>query len=444
VGDRGKAIIVVGAQYGSEGKGAVADALALLCEEQQPGRLRWAVRTGGINAGHSVVRLRTGRKHRMQQLPATWANSPQVGLVVGAGALVHPPTLVREVKALAAAGMFEDRKASDCLKIDYRARPHLEVHTGRSAADGGVVIGATGEGVSHALIDRVRDRKNVKLDLRGHLPEELVECLCDTEELLNDTIDQGCDVLLEGTQGAMLDISLGEYPYVTHKQTGPAQWMMEAGLSPALTTDIWAVVRTYPIRVAGMSGRLDGELEWPDLLRARAAQYRHYYRTPDPNLPEPDTVDLFEGMLAEVDAERPESAGDVAEAVRLRHRTARALQRSFEALNRRDAQDEAALLAAAVERTTITELPRRIATMSMDAVRRSLRQIRPHHVALTFMDYRFPLAAGLNASNMISGTGSDAVREAQEFIAEFENTSGCAVGLATWGPWPTDRHWRQT
>lgn len=250
---RGNPIIIVqGSQWGSEAKGAVA---AFLCQTRD---VHYAVRTGAVNAGHTVYD--NGVEWKMQQLPVGFVN-PQTSLVIGAGALIHPDILMREVTKLEEAGYDVVGR----LYIDYRAGLHTEEHTDKSAASGRHhSMGATGKGCSEALIDRVRLRGSGGALFRDH-PVARQFHLVDTEELLNSGYDRGERLLLEGTQGSGLDLYFGPYPYTTHKSCQAATWAQEAGLSPALDYEVVLVARTYPIRVAGNSGPMPGEIGWEHL-----------------------------------------------------------------------------------------------------------------------------------------------------------------------------------
>lgn len=232
--------VVVGGQFGSEAKGKVVAYLA--------GGFEMAVRTGSPNAGHTVI---SGNKtYRLQQIPATFLN-PKCQLYIGAGALINPEILKREV---------EETSVKDRLFIDYQAGiiepEHLE-------QEGELVkqIGSTGKGCGAALINRIW-RKNFKL-AKDILVNEFN--LIDVSRVVNQHIDAGKNILLEGTQGFGLSLYHGSYPYVTSRDTTAANFLAEAGISPLAVKDIILVLRTYPIRVAGPSGPLANEISWVEL-----------------------------------------------------------------------------------------------------------------------------------------------------------------------------------
>lgn len=269
--------IVSGAQWGSEAKGAVCGFLATHGIDSRPAT--HMVRTGAINAGHTVYYQ--GQPYAMQQLPVGWVMGGYCQLVLGAGAYIHPPTLAREIEMVEkAAGR------TPTVMVDHRAGLHLDFHTDRSTDSGRHhAIGATGKGSSEAIVDRIRrrgeglnhvtprlfrdwlDSPEAATAQYSSLPGALV--IQDTALVLNKAADDGAHIVLEGTQGTLLDLYHGPYPFTTHKPTLPAQWMVEAGLSPSIRCPINTalVVRTFPIRVAGNSGPMPRETSWPEVAR---------------------------------------------------------------------------------------------------------------------------------------------------------------------------------
>ena len=132
--------IVQGGQWGSEAKGAVTALVAL--EHRAP----IVVRTGATNAGHTVIYK--GRPVKMQQLPVGWVN-PNATLILGAGTLIDPAILAREVQEVA---RLTGEDVTERLLIDRHAGLHLPVHAELSAASGRHVnMGATGKGCSEEI-----------------------------------------------------------------------------------------------------------------------------------------------------------------------------------------------------------------------------------------------------------------------------------------------------
>lgn len=247
---------LVGAQLGSEGKGVVAYALA--------NRFQAAVRTGGPNAGHSIVH--EGKLYKMQTIPCGWVN-PNCQLILGAGALINLEVLEHELKLIEQV----DPNIRERLLVDAKAgiledRHHRE----EGGVDGEIHkrMGSTGEGVGVARRDRIA-RDPTKFRLAGDTSDfaDLGVSTRDTVSILSDLLDRDWNIMLEGTQGCGLSLVHGDWPYVTSQDTNAAQLAADAGIPPQCVTEVILVARTYPIRVAGNSGPLEGELTWQEMSR---------------------------------------------------------------------------------------------------------------------------------------------------------------------------------
>lgn len=248
----GKMTVLVGGQYGSEGKGAVA---AHLADDYSV-----HVRVGSPNAGHTI--WWNGEKHVMQSIPCGWIN-PSAAIVIGRGALLNMKQLMKElVHIMEYYPDFKNR-----LYIDSKAgilddRFHQE--------EGGVNgemhrrIGSTGEGVGPARIARLqRDPE------KFHLFEDVAEeyglemcCVENTPRMLAELQDLGSNVLIEGTQGSALSLIHSFWPYCTTIDTNASGIIAEVGIAPKRVTDVLMVCRTFPIRVAGNSGPMKNEITW--------------------------------------------------------------------------------------------------------------------------------------------------------------------------------------
>lgn len=230
---------LVGAQYGSEGKGVVAARLAPYFDI--------AVRTGGPNAGHSFYH--DGKVWKMRQIPCAWIN-PKARVVIGAGGIIDPVLLAEEIKATRVWPMI-DRHA---VVIDPEFREAEEIDlVGR--------IGSTGEGVGQARIHKIlRDPERVRL-----AGEVYAHSSYDTVEFIWSELNKGKSVMLEGTQGSGLSLHHGKWPYVTSNDTNAAQLLADAGIAPDWLLHTLLVARTHPIRVAGNSGPLLGEHGWDQI-----------------------------------------------------------------------------------------------------------------------------------------------------------------------------------
>ncbi len=233
---KGKVTVVVGGQYGSEAKGKVISFLA--------NEFDVAVRTGSPNAGHTV--FDGDEIYRLQQIPATFVN-PGCVLCIGAGALIDPEILRNEVRVTGTAGR---------VLIDMQAGI-IEGKHSKQESEIVKSIGSTGKGCGSALVDRIwRQGFSLARDVLTDFK------LINVSEYLNTSIDEGKNILIEGTQGFGLSLYHGSYPYVTSRDTTAANFLAEAGISPRLVDDIILVIRTYPIRVAGNSGPLPNEISW--------------------------------------------------------------------------------------------------------------------------------------------------------------------------------------
>jgi adenylosuccinate synthase len=399
-----KITIIQGAQWGSEAKGAVA---AALCELRQ---VDFAVRTGTVNAGHTVIFQ--GKPYKMQQLPTGWAvegvSRPE--LIIGPGAYIHPWILAREIDDLLAVGL----DVANLVTIDYRCGLHLPEHTDRSSASGRHhSMGATGKGCSEAVIDKIKGRGKggltfhewMRLEARNRdrgdsLYSKLSRVkFADTSQILNRMWDVGAKILIEGTQGTFLDLHLGPYPYTTHKQTQVGNWMAECGLSPSLPTEIVLVARTYPIRVAGNSGPMPKEISWVQLSerineklaadglppRVQPGSLREFEdacETAAHVLWKEEAYRLDLDLGWEIESWTQEQREQYPQFVSELHKTA------LEMLPPIVVED----LQRLFEMTTVTNKLRRVAELDVNMLKQSVQLNRPAYVALTFANYIEPAA----------------------------------------------------
>lgn len=257
----GMAMIVVGMQYGSEGKGAITSYLAPVISA--------GVRTGAANAGHTIYYK--NRKFIMRQIPSVWIN-PAAKLVIGIGALISPDILFKEIEYISRFSKIKDR-----FFVDYRA--HLitkEQIIEEQNTDLALRIGSTsaisGEGIGTAMADKTL-RKSSCVQARD-IPK-LKPYLTDTVDLINTQLDMDEVILIEGTQGLGLSLEHGEFPSVTSRDTSATAIAASAGISThQFYIDVIGVTRTYPIRVAGNSGPFEEdsqEITWEELTKRAGA-----------------------------------------------------------------------------------------------------------------------------------------------------------------------------
>ena len=385
-------IIIQGGQWGSEAKGLIAHKLTI-----EKG-VEIAIRTGTVNAGHTVYF--GGKAYVMQQLPVSWVR-PGCQLVLGPGAYISPEILIRELEWIGEATGEGWEGVVSRLCIDYRCGIHLPEHTDRAAeADRHHSIGTTGKGCSEAVVDKIMGRDRMALPTfddfvsgKGGFWRDLSARIVDTVVMANSGIDAGKQVMVEGTQGSLLDLHLGDYPYTTHKQTQAASWLAEAGLSPALPLDLWMVMRMYPIKVAGNSGPMPGEVSWVKLARQINEKLGK-------EMVAEEALKAWEQALRTVQAtDFPEAPSpDPSWWTQHERREARVAASEMHAhafrLLKAEEQGE---LKKLFEFTTVTKKLRRVAEWNWSIADKSLMLNRPTHIALTFMNYMWPYMWGATA-----------------------------------------------
>jgi adenylosuccinate synthase len=238
------ATIVVGGQYGSEGKGKV---VALLAERSAS---PWIVRCGGPNSGHTVT-VR-GEEMILRQVPCS-SDPDRATFYIAAGCAVHTQILIRELDLLAIP--------RDRIIVDPRAvLIWREDETSEADSLGGIASTCSGTGA--ALARRMSRQPNVELAAQS----AVLNRRCRVEivaPILHRGLADGAEVIVEGTQGFSLSLLHGpEYPFVTSRDTTAAGFAAEVGLSPRDVESIVMVIRTFPIRVGGSSGTLPHETTW--------------------------------------------------------------------------------------------------------------------------------------------------------------------------------------
>lgn len=242
--------VVVGGQYGSEGKGKVAHFLAKEMNASV------AIRCGGPNSGHTVIDPQ-GNPLIFRQLP-TASILPDVVCVLCAGSYLDPEVLSPEIEI---AGIDKSRLFIDPYAVIIT--PEIR----ETECKGNLVesIGSTGSGTGEAIIRRIKRSADVLF--AKDLPE-LSPYIKDTKAFLRKMLSKGQRVILEGTQGYGLSLLHSpHYPYVTSRDTTAAAFVSEAGLSPLDVDDVVLTIRAFPIRVAGNSGPLDDEIDWETVTR---------------------------------------------------------------------------------------------------------------------------------------------------------------------------------
>ncbi|MFV2198184.1 adenylosuccinate synthase [Nocardiopsis sp. LOL_012] len=294
------AITLVGAQWGDEGKGKATDLVG--------DRVDYVVRyQGGNNAGHTVVI--GDQKYALHLLPSGIL-SPNVVPVIANGVVIDPGVLLEELEGL-------DERGVDTSRLLISANAHLIMPYHRALDKvserflGKARIGTTGRGIGPTYADkvsrqgvRVQDmfdpkilRKKIELALKDKnqlltkvfnrraldaepiieeymgYAERLRPYVADTSLILNRALDEGKTVYLEGSQGTLLDIDHGTYPFVTSSSPTAGGAAAGAGLGPTRITKVVGILKAYTTRVG--SGPFPTELlgEEGDWLRVQGGEY---------------------------------------------------------------------------------------------------------------------------------------------------------------------------
>jgi adenylosuccinate synthase len=232
--------VLVGGQFGSEGKGHIASYLA---PEYQV-----LVRVGGPNAGHTV--FETPKPHKLHLLPSGTPRNEDAHIVIGPGAVVDVDLLLQEISRFKVdvARLSVDPKVMIIEKSDRADEQKLKES-----------IGSTGQGVGSATARRITERGKGSVRLARDI-KELQPFIRSTGDQLERAYSAGQKVLLEGTQGTGLSLYHGEYPYVTSRDTTIAGCLAEAGIAPSRVRKAIIVCRTYPIRVQDPANSTSGPM----------------------------------------------------------------------------------------------------------------------------------------------------------------------------------------
>jgi adenylosuccinate synthase len=239
--------VLIGGQYGSEGKGHIA---AFMAHEYDV-----LVRGGGPNAGHQV--WEDGGSYCFHHLPSGSRRNKSAQIVLAPGATVYVPKLLSEID--------ECNVGPARLAID----PNVMIveESDREFESKGLVgaIGSTGQGVGSATSRRALRGAGGAVRLAKDHPD-LAPFVRETQAVLENAYRQGFQVLVEGTQGTGLSLYHGPYPHVTSRDTCASGALSEAGIPPTRVRRVVMVCRTFPIRVqspaAGTSGPMAHETDW--------------------------------------------------------------------------------------------------------------------------------------------------------------------------------------
>jgi adenylosuccinate synthase len=296
-----KSAVILGAQWGDEGKGKIVDVLS----EKFSVVARYA---GGHNAGHTVIIK--GKKFVLQLIPCGVLR-PECKGVIGNGVVFDPTAFLSEVKKLRDAGLKVDGQLFVSNRAQVILPYHRMIELAAETAPGRTKIGTTRRGIGPAYEDKVHrnglrvvdllnpallrthiknacDEKNTiahalfgtePLDPKemyeeyARLAEQVAPFVTDTAVLLNDAIKNGEKVMFEGAQGALLDIDHGTYPFVTSSSATSGGAVTGTGVGPTLIGTVIGVTKAYVTRVG--EGPFPTEIHdsSADLLRARGQEY---------------------------------------------------------------------------------------------------------------------------------------------------------------------------
>jgi len=288
-------IVIVGAQWGDEGKGKVVDLVAPCVDVV-------ARYSGGPNAGHTIV---VGDRRFVLQLVPSGVLRPGKKSVIGCGTVVDPVALVQELDGLAAAGVDARQ-----LYLSQSAHVILPYHRALDQVLDQERIGTTGKGVGQAYTDKAarfgirvgdlldeahfREKLAASLPLKNQLlqshgragfeADEVVEAIrpaverlrphiADTTLLLHRWIRDGASVLFEGAQGTLLDIDHGTYPYITATSATAGGAAPGTGVPPTRINGVLGITKAYATRVGGGPFPTEVTGDLGELIRARGKEY---------------------------------------------------------------------------------------------------------------------------------------------------------------------------
>jgi adenylosuccinate synthase len=293
-------VVVVGTQWGDEGKGKITDFLSEKAEVI-------ARYQGGDNAGHTIIFK--GKKYKLHLIPSGIFYGNKV-CVIGNGMVINPKALVEEINYLHDQGY-----SSANLRVSNRAHVilpyHIKLDKAEEESKGSNKIGTTGKGIGPAYMDKAArvgiriadllDADEFKLKLERNLAEKnrilekvyetdgctleetydeymkLAELIrpyvTDTSVILNDALDAGKRVLFEGAQGVMLDIDQGTYPFVTSSNPIAGGVCIGSGIGPTKIGHVVGVAKAYTTRVGDGPFPTELDNEVGDLIREVGKEY---------------------------------------------------------------------------------------------------------------------------------------------------------------------------
>jgi adenylosuccinate synthase len=298
---RGKTAVIVGAQWGDEGKGKIVDVLS----ENFSIVARYA---GGHNAGHTVII--NGKKFVLQLVPCGVLRAGRRSVIAN-GVVLDPIAFLKEVAALRGASIQVDGNLFVSNRAHVILPYHRMIELASENAPGRVKIGTTSRGIGPAYEDkmgrrglRVADLLDLAL-LKTHIENacreknmiahalfnsepldadkmyeeyaaasaKIAPFVCDTAALLNEALSDGRSVMFEGAQGTMLDIDHGTYPFVTSSSATSGGAATGTGVAPTAIDTVIGVTKAYCTRVGGGPFPTEENDARGDMLRARGNEF---------------------------------------------------------------------------------------------------------------------------------------------------------------------------
>jgi adenylosuccinate synthase len=291
--------VLVGSQWGDEGKGKIVD---ILCEKYDI----VARYQGGANAGHTVE---IGEKKYILHLIPSGILRENVICVIGNGVVIDPQALLDEIKILEDNGI----NVKGRLLISHNAHLIMPYHKLLDSIreSGDQKIGSTGRGIGpcytdkyarkgikivdllsketlevkikasleekNILLKKIYDKEGFDIDEMVHqylkFDEQIDSCITDAALFLNSAIDEGKSVLLEGAQGALLDVDFGTYPYVTSSNPTSGGASTGTGIPPTKINSVFGIVKAYTTRVGHGPFPTELEDETGNQLRKEGAEF---------------------------------------------------------------------------------------------------------------------------------------------------------------------------
>ena len=297
----GKRVVVVGTQWGDEGKGKITDYLANQADV--------VVRSqGGNNAGHTIIF--NNNKYALHLIPSGIFN-PKIINIMANGMVINPKALLEELDILKKQGITDYQ-----LYISNRAHIvmpyHIELDELFEQLKGDYAVGTTKKGIGPAYADKIsrigirvidllnpkilKEKMNISIKFANiyfksqnkplyktediyqefiEIGKKITQYICDTSILLNSLIDANNNILFEGAQGSMLCVDHGTYPYVTSSSPTSASIPLNTGISPQKITDVVGVTKAYTTRVG--EGVFPTEFE--DSISKKIREIGHEYGT---------------------------------------------------------------------------------------------------------------------------------------------------------------------